>query len=70
MLTPSRQQSGVTLIELVVGLAVFAILLGIAIPNFSTFIQNSKIRTSAEAIQNGLSLARVEAVRRLSLIHI
>lgn len=64
MLIPSRQQSGVTLIELVVGLAVFAILLGIAIPNFSTFIQNSKIRTSAEAIQNGLSLARVEAVRR------
>jgi len=58
------QQRGVSLIELMVGLAVFAILLGIAVPNFSTFMQNSKIRTSAEAIQNGLSLARVEAVRR------
>ncbi len=64
MLKQRHQQRGVSLIELMVGLAVFAILLGIAIPNFSTFMQNSKIRTSAEAIQNGLSLARVEAVRR------
>ncbi|MNR82779.1 hypothetical protein D3C72_135480 [compost metagenome] len=64
MLNQPHLQRGVSLIELMVGLAVFAIMLGIAIPNFSTFIQNSKIRTSAEAIQNGLSLARVEAVRR------
>jgi type IV fimbrial biogenesis protein FimT len=59
-----QAQRGVTLIELMIGLAIFAILLALAVPNFSIFMQNSRIRNAAEAIQNGLSLARVEAVRR------
>lgn len=64
MLILRKNQHGVTLIELIIGLAIVAILLAIAAPNFSTFIANTKIRNAAEAIQNGLSLARVEAVRR------
>jgi len=52
------------LIELMIGLAVAAILLGLAVPNFSIFIQNTRIRNAAESIQNGLMLARSEAVRR------
>jgi type IV fimbrial biogenesis protein FimT len=59
-----RQQKGVTLIELMIGLTVSAILLALAVPNFSIFIQNTRIRNAAEAIQNGLALARSEAVRR------
>ncbi len=47
-----------------VGLVIAAVLFALGAPNFSAFIQNSKIRNAAEAIQNGLSLARVEAVRR------
>ena len=57
-------QRGFTLIELMVGIAVFACLMAIGAPSFSTWIQNSQIRTAAEAIQNGIHLARVEAVRR------
>lgn len=64
MLILRKNQQGVTLIELIIGLAIVAILLALAVPNFSTFIANTKIRNAAEAIQNGLSLARVEAVRR------
>lgn len=64
MLILPKSQRGVTLIELIIGLVIVAILLAIGAPNFSTFIQNTKIRNAAEAIQNGLSLARVEAVRR------
>jgi type IV fimbrial biogenesis protein FimT len=57
-------QKGMTLIELMVGLAVVAILFSLAAPSFSTWIQNTHIRTAAEAVQNGLLLTRAEAVRR------
>lgn len=55
---------GFTLVELMIGLAIFSILLSMAAPSFSTWIQNSQIRTAAESIQNGLQEARAEAVRR------
>lgn len=56
--------AGFTLVELVVGLAVFAILLALGAPAFATWVQNAKIRTAATGIQDGLQLARAEAVRR------
>lgn len=52
------------MIELMIGLIVAAILLAMGVPTFSTFMQNSKIRNAAESLQNGLSLARAEAVKR------
>ncbi|OGA35991.1 MAG: hypothetical protein A3F75_09760 [Betaproteobacteria bacterium RIFCSPLOWO2_12_FULL_64_23] len=57
-----------TLIELMVGLAIVAALFSLAAPSFSNWIQNTHIRTAAEAIQNGLMLARAEAVRRNALV--
>jgi type IV fimbrial biogenesis protein FimT len=53
-----------SLIELMVGIAIVAMLFSFAAPSFSTWIQGTQIRTAAEAIQNGLMLARAEAVRR------
>ena len=50
--------------ELLIGLAIVALLFTMGAPSFFKWIQNSQIRTSAEAIQNGLHLARGEAVRR------
>lgn len=64
MLNPRRTQSGVTLIELAIGLVIIGILMAMAIPSFQQWIQNSQNRTAAESIQNGLRLARAEAVRR------
>ena len=61
-------QLGFTLIELLVALAIFGILMAVGIPSFSAWTQNSQIRTAAGAIQNGLQLARAEAVRRNTLI--
>ena len=55
---------GITLIELMVGLAIFAFLLMLGAPSFASWIQNGQIRTATEAIQNGLQIARAEAVRR------
>jgi len=59
---------GFTLIELMVTMAVFALLLFLALPNYQTWIQNTQVRTAAEAFQNGVQLARAEAVRRNTVI--
>lgn len=68
MLAIRHTQRGMSLIEIAVGLVLLAILIVSGAPSFSTWLQNSKIRTTAEAIQNGLQLARAEAVRRNALI--
>lgn len=65
--TPSR---GFSLIELMVGLAVVAVLLVAAVPSFSTFIQNRKVRSAAEAVVYGLNIAKAEAVRRNTSVSI
>lgn len=58
------RQRGVSLIELIIGMTIVSILLMMGVPTFSLWIQNTQNRTAAESIQNGLQLARVEAVRR------
>lgn len=69
MLTPLRGlQQGVTLIELVVGIAMIGTLFALGLPNFRTWLQNAQIRTATDAVQNGLQLARAEAVRRNALV--
>lgn len=55
---------GFSLIELVIGMVILAVLLSIAMPAFSNWLRNAKVRTAAESVQNGLQLARAEAVRR------
>lgn len=64
MLTLAPKQEGVSLIELMIGLVILAILLSAGLPAFSLWIQNTQNRTAAESIQDGLQLARTEAVRR------
>lgn len=59
-----RTSSGMTLVELMIGLAILALLLGLGVPSFSAFLANSKVRNAAEALQNGLAIARSEALRR------
>lgn len=56
--------NGFTLVELMVTVTLVIILATLGIPSFQTWIQNTKIRTAAESIQNGLQKARAEAVKR------
>lgn len=63
MLRPLDQQ-GFTIVELMISIALLAIVSMLALPSYRTFIQNSYIRTTAESILNGLQLARAEAVSR------
>jgi type IV fimbrial biogenesis protein FimT len=59
-----NRQAGMTLIELMIGIVLLGILLALGVPTFSRWSQSSQIRNAAEAIHNGLMLARAEAVRR------
>lgn len=64
MLRGGHRQRGMTLIELLIGLALVAMLILMAVPSFTTAAHNRQIRSAADAIQNGLTLARTEALRR------
>jgi type IV fimbrial biogenesis protein FimT len=55
---------GFSLVELLVVVALLGILAALGIPSYQVWIQNTQIRTAAESIQNGLQLARAEAVKR------
>jgi type IV fimbrial biogenesis protein FimT len=59
-----RLTRGFTLVELMVTIALLAILLALAAPSFSGIIRNNRIRTVADSLQNGLRMAQAEAVRR------
>jgi type IV fimbrial biogenesis protein FimT len=69
VLSSKRHQRGVSLTELIIGLAITAILFLLALPDFRVWIQNAKIRGAAESIKTGLVLARTEALRRNAPVH-
>src|SRR6476660_2618660 len=60
----NKRAHGFTLIEIVITLAVFALLLMVGLPSMTTWLQNQQIRASAEGLQAGLQFARTEALRR------
>jgi type IV fimbrial biogenesis protein FimT len=55
---------GFTLIELMVALAIVALLLLLGMPSFTTFVRNSEVRSTSESIINGLRAATTEAANR------
>lgn len=63
-LLPNRKERGFSLIELMIAIALLVIVMALGMPSYSAWIQNTRIRTAAESIQNGLQKARAEAVKR------
>lgn len=66
LMRPAKAQThaGFTLIEMVVALTIFSVLVAATVPTMRTWVQNSKVRAVADALQNGVRLARVESLRR------
>ena len=58
-----RQVAGFTLIELMVTIAVVAILAAIALPSFQSSLRSNRVATTTNEMIASLSLARSEAIR-------
>ena len=59
---------GFTLVELLIGMVILAILLLLALPTFSSFMGNTRIRNTADSMMNGVRLAQVEAIKRNRIV--
>lgn len=68
MKSSARTRSGFSLIELLVTMTILGIAILMGLPSFSAWMQNTRIRNTAESILNGLQSARNEAVRRNSSV--
>lgn len=68
----ARAASGFTLVDLVVALAIAAILLSLAAPAFSAFIASQRASSAATDLYAALAIARSEATKRntnVTLLH-
>lgn len=59
---------GFTLVELLVTIAVAAILLTVAVPNFQMFVLNSRMASQANDLITAFNMARSEAVKRAASV--
>ncbi|ARZ76352.1 hypothetical protein CCR98_20020 [Stenotrophomonas sp. WZN-1] len=62
--------SGFTLLELMVTVAVLAILVTVALPSFSAMIARNQIAVAGNDLIAGLQLARHEAIRRNTAVQV
>jgi type IV fimbrial biogenesis protein FimT len=61
---------GFTLIEMLVTLAVFAVLLMIAIPSMRPFLQSQGVKNASMDISSTVALARSEAIKRNATVDV
>ncbi|TFZ09043.1 GspH/FimT family pseudopilin [Ramlibacter humi] len=59
-----RRALGFSLVEVMLAVAVLALILGLGFPSVAELIRNTQTRALAESLQNGVQKARAEALKR------
>lgn len=59
-----KHQSGVTLLELMIGIGIVGILSAIAVPSFREYTRNTRVTAAQNDLVTAITLARSEALRR------
>ena len=67
---PRGRSHGFTLIELMVTLAVAAIMMTMAVPSFTSMTKNNRLTTQTNQLVTALNLARSEAINRRATIDV
>ena len=65
-----RNNSGMTIIELMVVIGILAILAGIAIPGFIGWLPNYRLRSAADDLQSTLQNAKLRAIRENAIVRV
>ncbi len=65
-----KKQTGFTLVELMIALALAAIILTFAVPGFQNTIRNTRAPTQANTFVSALNLARSEAIKYGAITHV
>lgn len=68
--TNPKQLRGITLLEVMIGVAVLGIITGLAVPSLRSTIQNSRAAAHANQFIAALNFARSEAVKRRATVTI
>lgn len=61
---PPEGARGFTLVEMLLVIAIMAILMGIAIPTYRELVADQKVRAVATTLHSSMLLARAEAIKR------
>lgn len=59
-----KKQTGLTIIELMFALALMAVVMAMAVPNFSQLIKNNRLTSQANEFITAINYARNEAIKR------
>ena len=65
-----KKSSGYTLLELLITVALIALVMAIGIPAMTTFTQNDRLITQINTLTGHLALARSEAVKRAQQVSV
>ena len=69
-MTIMHKNSGFTFTELMVTIAVVAILASLAIPNYIAWLPNYRLQSGAEKVQSTLQLARITAIKENATVRV
>ena len=65
-----RRKSGFTLVELMVVVAIVAVLAAVGVPSFRDMLLNQRLATAAQGFNSALSFARMEAIQRAQSVKV